>query len=482
MNPAPARALAWAAAQLRSLRDLVRRHPVRAALVPPAALVLYVLVLVPFTPSISDLRKARTEEPSTVLAADGTVLAEFKRINREWVPLSRIAEPVIDALIATEDHRFYQHHGIDLRRTAGAALNTLRGRREGGSTLTQQLARNLYPNEIGRAPTLTRKVKEAITALKIEAIYSKDEILETYLNSVSFLYNAWGIEMAAKTYFDKSAKNLNKLEAATLVGMLKGTSFYNPVINPERAVQRRNTVLAMMAEETISTGRPPQRWRSAHCRRLSPPPTTCHSTEPAGLASPPSARIVAEKAREKKWVSSAIGTVSLTPYGDWPASGLVVATDRGEGWAFDVRDDVTDAPGEEVVHPRRDLCALDVEEVPGLHARPSVLPRSRRLTRAARRRASSSGRSICRAWKRATPSGAPSSARSSTRCSGARPRNARSPASTSTRRSRACTAARAAAPSSSARTRSSTPTAAGPRSTPRSPRTAWSTSRTAPSA
>src|SRR5690606_35735329 len=92
-------------------------------------------------------------------------------------------------------------------------------------------------------------IKEAITALKIEAIYSKDEILETYLNSVSFLYNAWGIEMAARTYFDKPAKDLDEVEAATLVGMLKGTSYYNPVINPERALHRRNTVLAMMAEE-----------------------------------------------------------------------------------------------------------------------------------------------------------------------------------------------------------------------------------------
>ncbi|HYE41701.1 MAG TPA: transglycosylase domain-containing protein, partial [Ramlibacter sp.] len=246
MNPASVRALAWAAARLRALRDLVRRHPVRAVLLPPAALVLYVLVLIPFTPSISDLRKARTEEPSTVLAADGTVLAEFKRINREWVPLSRIADPVVDALIATEDHRFYEHHGIDPRRTVAAVLNTLRGKREGGSTITQQLARNMYPEEIGRSVSITRKVKEAITAVKIEAVYSKDEILETYLNTVPFLYNAFGIEMAARTYFDKPAQKLDVLESATLIGMLKGTSYYNPVQNPQRAKERRNTVLAQM--------------------------------------------------------------------------------------------------------------------------------------------------------------------------------------------------------------------------------------------
>ncbi|HET8745053.1 MAG TPA: transglycosylase domain-containing protein [Ramlibacter sp.] len=248
MSPVLARAQAWAVEHLRRLGALARRHPVRAALVLPTLLLAYVLVLIPFTPSIADLRKAKSEVPTVVMSADGVVLAEFKRINREWVPLERISRPVIDALIATEDRRFYEHHGIDFRRTAGAALNTLRGERQGGSTLTQQLARNLYPQEIGRAASLTRKVKEAITALKIEAIYSKPEILETYLNTVPFLYNAFGIEMAARTYFDKSADKLDVLESATLIGMLKGTSYYNPVLNPERARERRNTVLAQMAK------------------------------------------------------------------------------------------------------------------------------------------------------------------------------------------------------------------------------------------
>ena len=110
----------------------------------------------------------------------------------------------------------------------------------------QQLARNLYPDEIGRAPTLTRKLKEAITAFKIESVYSKDQILETYLNTVPFLYNAYGVEMAARTYFGKSADRLDILESATLVGMLKANSTYNPVLNPERALQRRNTVLGQM--------------------------------------------------------------------------------------------------------------------------------------------------------------------------------------------------------------------------------------------
>ena len=247
MTPAATRAVAFACKQFRRVREAARRHPYRAALLLPALVLLYVLVLIPFTPSVSDLRRAKSEAPARVLSSDGIVLAEYKRINRQWVTLKKISPHVVNALIATEDHRFYQHHGIDIRRTGAAVLATLSGDRQGGSTITQQLARNMYPEEIGRAFSLSRKVKEAITALKIESVYTKDEILETYLNTVPFLYNAFGIEMAARTYFDKTADKLDVLESATLIGMLKGTSYYNPVLNPERALNRRNLVLAQMA-------------------------------------------------------------------------------------------------------------------------------------------------------------------------------------------------------------------------------------------
>uniref|UniRef100_UPI0035AE91EA penicillin-binding protein 1A n=1 Tax=Zoogloea sp. TaxID=49181 RepID=UPI0035AE91EA len=233
---------------LARLRRPTGRELRRGALGVVLAFVAYVLVLIPFTPGIGDIRKAKVEQPARVLSADGKELAVFKWANREWVGLADISPQVTAALIATEDHRFYAHHGIDFYRLGGAVLRTFSGDRQGGSTLTQQLARNLFPDEIGRAQTLNRKLKEAITALKIEAVYSKDEILETYLNTVPFLYNAWGIEMAARTYFDKSARRLDVLEAATLVGMLKGNSYYNPVINPERAQARRNIVLAQMVK------------------------------------------------------------------------------------------------------------------------------------------------------------------------------------------------------------------------------------------
>ena len=247
MTPALQRAAAFAAEQFRRFIALVRRYPVRAALALPALLLAYLLVLIPLTPGIADLRKAKSEVPAVLMSADGVVLAEYRRINRQWVKLREISPKVIDALIATEDRRFYQHHGIDFRRIASALWSTLQGNLQGGSTITQQLARNLYPEEIGRAASLSRKAREAVTALKIESVYTKDEILETYLNTVPFLYNAFGIEMAARTYFDKSAARLDVLESATLIGMLKGTSAYNPVLNPERALQRRNLVLAQMA-------------------------------------------------------------------------------------------------------------------------------------------------------------------------------------------------------------------------------------------
>jgi len=205
----------------------------------------------PDTPSVDDLLNARTAQPSVLLSADGSHLATYNRGQQEQVPLERISPYVIKALIATEDHRFYDHHGVDFSRTLSAVLHTARGEAQGGSTITQQLVRNMFPEEIGRARTIERKVREIITALKIEKAYTKDQILETYLNTVPFLYNVIGIEMAARTYYDKSAADLNALESATLIGMLKGTSYYNPVINPDRARKRRNVVLNQMVKRDM---------------------------------------------------------------------------------------------------------------------------------------------------------------------------------------------------------------------------------------
>jgi penicillin-binding protein 1A len=216
-----------------------------------ALLLVYVLILIPVTPGIKDLKQARAARATTIVSADGKEMASFDQGLQERVKLAQISPNVTAALVATEDKRFFQHHGIDFKRTAGAIFYSLKGDAQGGSTITQQLARNMFPEEIGRSRNLNRKLKELITALKIEATYSKTEILEAYLNTVPFLYNTFGIEMAARTYFDKPAAQLDILESATLVGMLKGTNYSNPVTNPERSVERRNVVLGQMLKAGI---------------------------------------------------------------------------------------------------------------------------------------------------------------------------------------------------------------------------------------
>ncbi len=214
-------------------------------------IVAYILILIPLTPSITDLKQARAAKATTLVSADGKLLASLDQGLQDRVKLNQISPHVIAALVATEDHRFYDHHGIDFKRFLAAIFYSMKGDTQGGSTITQQLARNMFPEEIGRSRNLNRKLKEMITALKIEATYSKNEILEAYLNTVPFLYNSFGIEMAAHTYFDKSAIQLDVVEAATLVGMLKGTNYYNPVTNPERSILRRNVVLGQMNKHGI---------------------------------------------------------------------------------------------------------------------------------------------------------------------------------------------------------------------------------------
>jgi penicillin-binding protein 1A len=211
-----------------------------------AAGTAYVTHLVHNTPGAYDLRQVTSARPSVLLSADGETLATFSRGPVRRVTPEEVSPHLIAALLATEDHRFHQHSGVDYKRLVAALYNTTLGRTQGGSTLTQQLARNLFPEEIGRSRSLHRKLKELVTALRIEQLYSKQEILEAYLNTAPFLFNAVGVEMAARTYWNKPAAELDEAESATLVGMLKGPRYYNPVINPERARERRNLVLAQM--------------------------------------------------------------------------------------------------------------------------------------------------------------------------------------------------------------------------------------------
>jgi penicillin-binding protein 1A len=218
-----------------------------------AAFAAYLGVLTYTTPGVDDLRKAQGAWPSVILSADGEVIGRFSTAYQAPVALKDVAPDLVNALIATEDHRFYEHHGLDPTRIVGSIWRSAHGDLQGGSTITQQLARNLFPQEIGSERSLNRKFREAITALRLERTSSKEQILENYLNVAPFLYNVRGIEMASRTYFNKPASQLDTVQAATLVGMLKGTQRYNPVRNPERARDRRNVVLAQMAKRGVLT-------------------------------------------------------------------------------------------------------------------------------------------------------------------------------------------------------------------------------------
>lgn len=205
----------------------------------------YLIFLIQGLPTIDELENPDTNIASEVRSRDGVVLDKYFTENRTWVPYDEISPHAINALISVEDHRFFDHWGMDMIRTLAIPINLIRGRTEGGSTISQQLARNLY-KKIGTAFSITRKFREMITAIQIEKNYTKREIIEMYLNTVEFSNSAFGIEAAARTHFNKSAKELNVSEAATLIGSLNAVYAYNPRLNPETSQRRRNIVLMMM--------------------------------------------------------------------------------------------------------------------------------------------------------------------------------------------------------------------------------------------
>ncbi|HXF49006.1 MAG TPA: PBP1A family penicillin-binding protein [Verrucomicrobiae bacterium] len=196
-------------------------------------------------PSLSQLTNIEPRIVTRVFASDGSVLKDFYSERRILVPLKEIPPYMVDALLSTEDKRFYSHWGVDLIRVPKAFLvNLQRGEwAQGFSTLTQQLSRNLF---LTREKTLTRKIKEILTAIKIERTYSKDEILEMYLNQHYFGRGSYGIQAAAQTYFGKNAQELKIEECALLVGLLQAPERYNPFRKPEVATKRRNLVLRNM--------------------------------------------------------------------------------------------------------------------------------------------------------------------------------------------------------------------------------------------
>lgn len=188
------------------------------------------------------------KESTVIFDANGDEAGQLYSQKGTYVSLDAISSDVVNALISTEDRNFYNHHGFDIKGIARAALRMLVNRSAeggGGSTITQQLAKNAY---LSLDQTFSRKAKELFLAIEIEKKYSKDEILEMYLNSSYFGNGVWGIQDASLKYFGVNASELSVGEAATLVGMLKGPSIYNPIDNLENATNRRDTVLSLMVD------------------------------------------------------------------------------------------------------------------------------------------------------------------------------------------------------------------------------------------
>lgn len=208
------------------------------------------------SPTMDIIQNPITNEASYIYSADSVLMGKFFNENRSPVQFDDISPYVIDALISTEDERFYQHHGIDYQGVFAALKDIVQGNPRGASTITQQLVKNLFKIRsqystglLGKVPglgILVMKSKEWITAIKIENMYSKQDILTLYLNTVDFGSNAYGIKTAAKTYFKTTPQNLTAEQAAVLVGLLKATTTYNPKVHPDKSLERRNVVLHNM--------------------------------------------------------------------------------------------------------------------------------------------------------------------------------------------------------------------------------------------
>lgn len=208
--------------------------------------------IIGYMPPVEELKNPKAQYASIVYSADGAEMGRFYRNtgNRVYADYDEISRHVVDALVATEDVRFEEHSGVDVRALSRVLFkNMLLGQRNagGGSTITQQLAKQLYSTPTdGFFTRAVQKPIEWMIAIKLERFYSKEEIIKMYLNQFDFLYNAVGIQSAAQVYFNKKARNLNIQESALLVGMVKNPSLYNPVKAPERALERRNVVLDQM--------------------------------------------------------------------------------------------------------------------------------------------------------------------------------------------------------------------------------------------
>lgn len=215
------------------------------------------------SPSLSSIHNPNQPVASEIYSADGKIIGKYFRENRSPVKFEEISPRLINTLISTEDERFYQHFGVDLQGVFSAIKDMAKGQARGASTITQQLVKNMFKvrsqystgltGYIPGVKLLIMKSKEWITAVKIECFYSKEEILTMYLNTVDFGSNTYGIKTASATYFRTTPQNINYEQAATLVGLLKATTTYNPRLNPKNSTKRRNVVLENLMNHHVIT-------------------------------------------------------------------------------------------------------------------------------------------------------------------------------------------------------------------------------------
>ncbi len=208
------------------------------------------------SPKISELKNPDISLTSEIFSADGKQISTLYTENRTPAVYEDLPQNLVNTLIATEDVRFYQHRGVDIKATFAALWSVVQGDRRGGSTITQQLVKNLFKTRkdystglfgfIPGVSTLISKAKEWINSVKIEMYYSKSDIITMYFNTVDFGSHAYGINSAASTFFSKKPSQLTYNESAVLVGLLKAPSSYSPVANPVRSLSRRNQVISQL--------------------------------------------------------------------------------------------------------------------------------------------------------------------------------------------------------------------------------------------
>ncbi|MBK8846499.1 MAG: transglycosylase domain-containing protein [Bacteroidetes bacterium] len=220
------------------------------------ALELNFLWLFGYTPSLEEIRNPEVAIASEIISSDSVIIGKYYTENRTPITYQSIAPVAIDALVATEDIRFYKHNGLDIYALLSGMISTAQGDQRGASTITQQLVKNMFKTrkEINQGllqyvpyvRAVVYKTKEWVTSVKLETFYSKQDILEMYFNTVDFGNNWFGIKVASQNYFSKQPLELELEEAALLIGMLKATSSYNPIKQKKRSLERRNVVLGQM--------------------------------------------------------------------------------------------------------------------------------------------------------------------------------------------------------------------------------------------